>query len=113
MALKSVRSRPNRPNRASETSELSIRHSDGEPDFGRKPDAFPVLGGGGLIDRMTLEAETDRAAYPYGIATFVDEPGVITHVNISKDPIAAMDRIEKRLGLTPQPAARQARGVSR
>jgi len=67
-----------------------------------------------LIGRMTLEAETDRAAHPYGIATFVDEQGLITHVNISKDPIAAIDRIEKRLGLTPQPApARQARGVSR
>ena len=101
MTAKSVRiDEKNRPN-ASETSEqgvrnvrIAFRHSDDAPDFGR----FPILGGSGLIDRMTAEAETDRAATPYGTATFFAEDGTITHVNVTSDRVVeAVDRICKRL----------------
>lgn len=100
LTAKSVRSRPNRPNRASESSDLSIGRSDDRaPARTHRPYGDVDIPADSLIGRMAKAAEADRAAFTYSIATFVDEQGRITHVNISRDPMAAMDRVEKRLGL--------------
>jgi len=90
--------RPNRPKQASEMSELLLSNSDMSLGI-RTADPYgsAAISPHSLISRMTAEAETDRAAYPYGIATFVDEQGVITQVDISRDPFGAVDRVCRRI----------------
>lgn len=91
--------RPNCPKQASEMSELLLSNSDMSLGIRTaEPYGSAAISPHSLIGRMTAAAETDRAAYPYGIATFVDEQGVVTTIKVTADRVEeALDRVRVRV----------------